>query len=462
MNLSERLIRLYDVLTLTPFDKSSEIGRSNERYRLIALSTSSSVVSKAFTSLIGFITVPLTINYLGKEQFGLWMVVSSLVAFIQLTDFGVSNGLTNALAEANGKNDRQAAKGYFSSALVAMLGMSILSLLPITLLALLLPWGSILKIQDPVLVPLAGECFLVAGVIFVISLPISIVNRVYVAYQLGYITNLIQLISAIFSIVGVLIAIKFHLSLHWLVFLVSIGPLMGNLIAWAFLHKLIPWCRLEWKSITRSTLARVAHSSVPLFIFQIGALLVNQLVNVILARVGTLSMVTDYNLLLKIYMLIFSFGISFSTPFYAAIRDAYEKSEKDWVLRSVRKVIYIRLAVVIVPCMLLVVLGDRLILLWVHQPLSSEFGFFGWTTFLLCAMLTSTSSTVSEILTSLDDIWSQIKMVFLSAAIVILFISVLTPRIGLMAIYIAFSLSSIYPIYWCFGRLTLKFKSNLF
>src|SRR5512136_2603306 len=98
MSLSER-IRIYsEVLRFTPFDASTEHGRSKERYRLIAFSGISGLTARMIIALSGVVSVPLTVHYLGKEQFGLWMVVSSMVVWMQLADFGIGNGLTNAVA----------------------------------------------------------------------------------------------------------------------------------------------------------------------------------------------------------------------------------------------------------------------------------------------------------------------------------------------------------------------------
>jgi hypothetical protein len=60
-----------------------------------------------------------------------------------------------------------------------------------------------------------------------------------------------------------------------------------------------------------------------------------------------------------------------------------------------------------------------MIYFWIKQPLDSKFGVFGWTIFSICLLLSTLSSTLGEILISLDDIWSQIKIVFLSAAVVL-------------------------------------------
>jgi O-antigen/teichoic acid export membrane protein len=456
MTLIERFRQLVEVLTINNFDITNAAGRSKERYRLILLSSTTGFVAKFFSIIIGLISVPLTINYLGKDQFGLWMVVSSLVAWLQVGDFGISNGLTNALSEANGKSDRISAIECFSSALVATTCISILCIIPLIAITICLPWGDLLKLNNPIIASLARDSFFVAGLFFVLGLPISLITRVYNAYQLGYVVNLIQIISVVTSMIGVLIAIKLRVGLLWLVFLVSIGPLVGNLISWFILHKFIPWLRFDWRYITSLGLRRIGYSSLPLFLFQVGGLLVNQFVNILIARFGSLSMVSDYNILLKIYLLIFSVGFGCSSPFYAAIREAHERYEKEWVLRSVRRVLYIRLGAVIIPGMMLLVWGDRLINLWIKQPLDSEFGFLGWVTFILCMILASISSTISEVLTSLDDIWPQVVMVFISAIIVLSVMSLLIPRIGISGIYIAMSLSTIYPIYWSLKRLNNK------
>lgn len=453
MNIKKLSRQIEDLLRLKPFDVSLSEGRSKERYRLIALSSASSFGVKLITSLTGLVTVPLAIDYLGKEQFGLWMVISSLVVWLQLSDFGVINGLTNALSEAHGRDDTKSACGYVSSAFMATLLLAFLCMPLVVLIALWLPWGGILNLQDASLVQLTKDCFLVAGIVFMIGLPVSVVGRVYIAYQLGYVSNLILVFSSLFALVGLAVAVNLELSMPWLVMLVSLGPVVGNILAWGLLHRYLPWCRIKLQSVSRAYLQRVFHSSFPLFLFQIGALLVNQLVNVVVARVGTLSLVADYNILLKIYILIYSLGISLSSPFYPAIREAYERREKAWVSSSIRRVFSVRIGVLIIPALVLIYAGDSLISVWINQPLSENFGVSGWISFMLAMLFSASSATFSEILTSLDNIWPQIKIVFISAVIVLSGMYYLIPAIGLTGIYISVIISTIFPIIWSYAKI---------
>ena len=89
---------------------SSFEDRAKERGRRIALTTIATAVAKAISMAAGLITVPLTLNYLGVERYGMWMTISSVVALLAFTDMGIGNGLLNSIAEANGKDDRQLAR----------------------------------------------------------------------------------------------------------------------------------------------------------------------------------------------------------------------------------------------------------------------------------------------------------------------------------------------------------------
>lgn len=45
--------------------------------------------SKLVGVLVAFLSVPLTIGYLGPERYGAWVTLGSLLAWLQLTDFGL-------------------------------------------------------------------------------------------------------------------------------------------------------------------------------------------------------------------------------------------------------------------------------------------------------------------------------------------------------------------------------------
>src|ERR1700730_2419490 len=106
----------------------SSSNRGFERYRRVGITASSSFIAKALNILISFLSVPLTIHYLGSERYGVWLSISSLLTWMALTDFGLSgNALVNVLAESSGKDDFEAARQYASSAFWVLTSISIVS-----------------------------------------------------------------------------------------------------------------------------------------------------------------------------------------------------------------------------------------------------------------------------------------------------------------------------------------------
>ena len=74
-----------------------------------------SLVIKGFNISIGFVMVPLTIHYLTKYKYGIWITLSELVGWFYLFDIGLGNGFRNKFAEALAKNDEKEAKTYVST-----------------------------------------------------------------------------------------------------------------------------------------------------------------------------------------------------------------------------------------------------------------------------------------------------------------------------------------------------------
>src|SRR5690349_19553868 len=114
------------LIRLSPFDTTTPEGRSKERLRRVVLTALVSAFSQGINVLTMLISVPLTLNYLGAERYGLWITISSLILLLGFADLGVGNGLLNAIAQANGRDDRHDAESYVSSAFFVLCGVTVL------------------------------------------------------------------------------------------------------------------------------------------------------------------------------------------------------------------------------------------------------------------------------------------------------------------------------------------------
>lgn len=64
-------------------------------------STSIGLVNKAIASIASFILLPLLLNILGTETYGIWMTILSTVGVFGFLDMGISYSLINFISANN-------------------------------------------------------------------------------------------------------------------------------------------------------------------------------------------------------------------------------------------------------------------------------------------------------------------------------------------------------------------------
>lgn len=196
--------------------------RGRERYQRASVTALTSLLSKAVTILISFISVPLTVHYLGTERYGVWITLSSLLTWIAMTDFGLAgNALVNLVADANGKDDRVLAQEHTASAFWALTGLSALIGLAFLVSFNWIPWRAVFRVSE---VMSTGELNWACGLtlaMFVVGLPFNMLYSVYSAYQDGFVSNVWAIASNIAALLGLILVTHFHGGLPALIFAIS-------------------------------------------------------------------------------------------------------------------------------------------------------------------------------------------------------------------------------------------------
>ena len=104
----------------------------NNRNRMLTTNILFSGILKIISLLTSLLIVPITINYLNNEVYGIWMTISSMLFWISTFDIGLGNGMRNYLTKAISEKNLVLGRKYISTTL------SLLSLIAITIGFLLL------------------------------------------------------------------------------------------------------------------------------------------------------------------------------------------------------------------------------------------------------------------------------------------------------------------------------------
>lgn len=134
---------------------NSYLNKGNARSVKARKNTIFLIFIRVFTLPISFLLVPLTLGFVNSDTYGIWITLSSIVAWMSFFDIGLGNGLRNKLAESLAHNNLLLARKYISTT------FAILSLISIFIFFLFLginkfmDWSSFLNVSKDFKEPLS-------------------------------------------------------------------------------------------------------------------------------------------------------------------------------------------------------------------------------------------------------------------------------------------------------------------
>lgn len=454
--LQEKISPVLSVLRFKPFDTSTEDGRSKERYRRVVLTAGGSFVNKGVTLLTGLISVPLTVHYLGAERYGLWMTISSAVAFLTFADLGLGNGLLNAVSKADGLDNRTSATTAVSSAFFMLSGIAISLFAIFWITYPYVPWGRVFNVTSDVAISESGPAMAILVLICLINMPLGIIGRIQMGYQEGYKNQLWLSLGALLGLAGVLIAIYLKAGLPWLVLAISGGPLLATLMNGFHLFAFSrPHLFPKWRHFNLANSKNLIGVGMIFFLLQFFTLLSSSVDNIVIAQVLGASAVASYAITKKLFM-IMQINQFIIQPLWPAFGEAMARKNYKWAKKTLTRTLKFSLSTGMLTALPLLIFGKSIISFWVGPELvpSSALlvGFFFYV------FLVNYGGTMSVFLNSGSLVGKQCVFVGMAAiSSVILQIILAGPwgTIGVIwAILIGYSLFYVIPAYrLAFGAL---------
>jgi O-antigen/teichoic acid export membrane protein len=370
------------LLRLKPFDTSTPDGRSKERYRRIALTSVTAIAAKGIGILTALISVPLTIDYLGIERYGLWMTMSSVIALLGFADLGIGNGLLNAVAEADGKDDRDAACRYVSSAFFILLGIAIILLALLVSVYSFISWQRVYNVTSKLAIKESGPATALLITMFIVNMPLGVVQRVQMGYQEGVRNHLWAIAGALAGFGGLLCVVNFKGGLQWLVLAVSGGPVLVMLINWFWEFKwLKPWLFPHWSAFDWETGRKIVSTGILFLILQIFSIIGNSSDNIVIAQILGVSAVASYSVTQKLFS-VFLISQYFSQSLWPAFGEALARSDYNWAQRTLTRALKVSILVSFICGIPLLLCGKWIISIWAGPNLVPSslllWGYFLW------------------------------------------------------------------------------------
>lgn len=362
--------RLTDLL---PLRIRTLIADRNPRSKAALRNILLSLVTKCVTVLISLLLVPMTIHYVNPTQYGIWMTLSSVIAWIAFFDLGLGNGFRNKFAEARAKGDEQLAAEYVSTTYFSVGAIVLAVFVIITVANFFLNWPAILKVEQSYAVELQRVFGIVSG-FFCLNMVVNIFSTLLTADQRPGVAAAINGLGQLCSLGVIFILTKTtEGSLTNLALYYSGVPcivlLITSLIAFRG-KRYRPYapCRRNFRP---ALIRNILSLGVRFFVIYIAMLVVFQMINIVLSRELGPEAVTRYNIAHRYFNLLYSGSLIFITPFWSAFTDAWHRDDRQWMRNTLHK-LEIFCVIVLAAALVMSVISGWFYRIWIGEQVSME------------------------------------------------------------------------------------------
>jgi len=324
-----------------------------------------SFVIRLVSIVIGFVFVPLLVHYLGTSEYGIWITMSSVIAWVSYFDVGMGNGLRNRFAESLARGEHKLARIYVSTTYAAL--SMIFGILFVLFLVVnpFLNWSDILNTPREISGELSTLATLTVG-FFLLRFILRLISVIITADQRPAIANLFDPLANVVSLIAILILMKTtEPSLINLGLVLGLSPvvvlLAASIIFYTGEYKKY---RPSFRQVQLNYFKDLVGLGLQFFIIQITVVVIMSTNNLIITQVVGPEAVTSYNIAYKYFGLISMGFVIITNTYWSAFTEAYVKKDFGWIKRILRNLMRLwGLIIVVVAIMLL--FADKFYLLWI-------------------------------------------------------------------------------------------------
>ncbi len=421
-------------------------SKGNQRSLKAKKNIVGSLVIKGASIAIGLVLVPLTIHYINPSQYGIWLTLSSMIAWISFFDIGFTHGLRNKFAEARAKGDDQAVRIYISTTYYYVSVIFISLWLVLLFINQFITWHSLLSLP-PAMEKEVSQLAMLVFTYFCFQFIFRVISTILTADQQPAKASLLDMLGQLLSLILIFLLTRFTTgSLLYLGLSVGIAPVLILLAANIYFFKTkFRHYTPSLKFVKKEYAKDIMQLGLKFFVLQIAAIIQFETSLFLIAYFFQTENVTYYSIAYRYFsVLLMGFTILLS-PLWSSVTDAYNKGESDWIKNAVKKYLYILLPFVLVGLIMLT-FSDKIYTLWVGKEVASHISF---KVSAFCLLFFSTTMFASVFVSVINGI-GALRIQFFAAivaSVVFIGLSVLLIRqfnMGVEAVIISTIASNVF------------------
>lgn len=319
-----------------------------------------------------FLIVPKSIQFLGKENYGLWLAVSSFLGWFAFLDIGLASALRNRFTEELAKNNHIYARKLISNSYF-ILGVISLSLFVILLFSVNhLSWNKLFNSTSLAPPQLEQFILLVFG-LFCVQWLLDLVITLYVAKQKPVVQTIFTFVSHALSL-GFLLLLNYckcsSIFYYALVFTLTpvITLLAINLYTFLGPHKQY---RPTLNDLSFPIIKKQVSLGSIFFVAQLAWITITSTDNLLISHLFSPEEVVPYSVSVKLFSVPLMLFVLIASPFWSSFTDAHVKDDILWIKQSMRSLEKFILVFILMNAIILIV-SPAIYALWLDEKVTVD------------------------------------------------------------------------------------------
>lgn len=291
---------------------------------------------------ISFLLVPLTLGYLNDIQYGIWLVISSVLYWVEVFDIGLGNGMRNYLSAAISLKEWDKARIYLSTTLRIL---SILALALSIISTLIVYNVNLQRFFNTTAIPLTElrRSLLTALIFTLIMFVVKNIGIVLISMQKYALSDMIKVLGNALSLMAIYILTRIgDGQLYPVVFAFSAIPVLMFFLTMIPLFHHYPNLRPRWKDFNPQVANEIFGKGMNFFLIQVtSCLVIYGGANFFVTQYCGPAQVTVFNIAYKYFNLLVIGFLIFVSPLWSAYTDALVKNDFVWIRQTLKRSLFL-------------------------------------------------------------------------------------------------------------------------
>lgn len=433
---------------------------NNERNKILGKNILFSCLLKGIGLTTSLLIVPITINYLNNEVYGIWMTLTSILFWIGAFDIGLGNGMRNYLTEAISQKKFAEGRAYITTTFVLLATIAIIATVIGIIPLLSLNYNQMFNthtISNDVL----RNAVLYAVFFTLFNFVVKNVGVIYIAMQKYAVSDLLNILGNIISLSIIYILTKTtNGNLLYVVIAYTSSGCIVYIVSSFFLFKKHPELRPALSFFNKKLSKKLIGTGTGFFLIEItSCLVIFGAANIFITQFCGPAAVTTYNIAYKFFnLLVIAYTIILS-PMWNAYTDAYVKGDMKWIGQTFNRAL--KLWGLSVFGGIIMLAGCQIFYhLWVGEKVTVPFTVSLSTLIYVCTF--NLNNCVTYLINGLNKIRIQIITSVVFTALYIAVVSLLGKQLGIEGVVLSmagsYACMSLIHLYQC--RLLIKDKAK--